>query len=111
VLKNAGASLVRDAVDSRIIHEIRTGTAKFGRSFGGGGKGIIDSQKDVGGWPELKSRPAPADTDGDGMPDDWERSNGLDPKNPADGPVAKDVGGYTNVERYLNSLAPPVYTN
>jgi hypothetical protein len=110
-LKNAGASLVRDSVDSRIIREIRTGTAKYGRSFGGGGKGIIDSQKDVGGWPELKSKPAPVDTDGDGMPDDWERTSGLDPKNPADGPMAKDVGGYTNVERYLNSLVSPVYTN
>jgi hypothetical protein len=110
-LKNAGASLLRDSVDARIIREIRTGTAKYGRSFGGGGKGIIDSQKDVGGWPKLKSKPAPIDTDGDGMPDDWERMSGLDPKNPADGPMAKKVGGYTNVEKYLNSLAPAVYAN
>jgi hypothetical protein len=110
-LKNAGASLVRDPVDLRIIREIRTGTAKYGGSFGGGGKGIIDSQKEVGGWPELKSKPAPADTDGDGMPDDWEGSNGLDPKSAADGPIAKGARGYTNVEKYLNSLAPAVYAN
>ena len=39
VLKHAGASLVRDAVDARIIEEIRTGTATYGETFGGGGKG------------------------------------------------------------------------
>ena len=110
VLKNAGASLSSDSVDSRIVNEIRTGTAQFGKSYGGGGKGIIDSPDDVGGWPELKSKPAPLDTDGDGMPDDWERSQGLNPKSAADGPLDRDGDGYTNVEEYLNSLAPPVYS-
>jgi hypothetical protein len=109
VLANAGASKARDAVDSRIINEIRTGTAKFGASWRGGGKGIIDSQKDVGGWPELASTPAPPDSDHDGMPDDWEKSNGLNPADPADGPLDADQDGYTNVEEYLNELAPPVY--
>src|SRR4029079_17554450 len=80
VLINAGASLSRDSIDSRIVNEIRSGTARFGRSYKGGGKGIIDSPSDVGGWPELISKPAPLDTDGDGMPDDWERSKGLNPK-------------------------------
>jgi hypothetical protein len=110
VLKHAGASLSRDSIDSRIANEIRTGTARFGRSYGGGGKGIIDSPADVGGWPELKSKPAPLDTDGDGMPDDWERSKGLNPKSAADGRLDPDGDGYTNVEDYLNSLAPSVYS-
>jgi len=57
VLAQAGASLVRDSVDRRVIEEIRTGTAKFGATYKGGGKSIIDSQKDVGGWPELRSLP------------------------------------------------------
>ena len=104
VLAQAGASLVRDAVDRRVVEEIRTGTATFGASYKGGGKGIIDSQKDVGGWPELRSLPAPVDTDHDGVPDVWEQAHGLNPQDPADGPRATTPGGYTNLERYLNSL-------
>jgi hypothetical protein len=104
-LADAGCSFSRDSVDLRVINEIRTGTAKYGETYGGGGKGMIDSQKAVGGWPDLRSKPAPIDTDHDGMPDDWERAHGLDPKNPADG--ALDSGdGYTNLEKYLNSLVP-----
>lgn len=109
VLKYAGASLSRDTVDSRIIDEIRTGTAQFGKTYAGGGKGIIDSQSDVGGWPELKSLPAPIDADTDGMPDDWEKSHGLDANNAEDAALDRDRDGYTNVEDYLNSLAPSVY--
>jgi hypothetical protein len=109
VLKHAGASLVRDAVDARIIQEIRTGTARCGETFAGGGKGIINSQKAVGGWPTLKSAPAPSDSDHDGMPDDWELAHELDPQSPSDGPRDRDGDGYTNVEEYLNSLVPPIY--
>jgi pectate lyase len=105
VLDNAGASLHRDGVDARIIEEIRTGTARYGRSYGGGGKGIIDSPADVGGWPELRSAEAPPDADGDGMPDAWEQAHGLDPQDPADGP-REQSDGYTWLEAYLNSLVP-----
>jgi hypothetical protein len=47
----------------------------------------------------------PRDSDGDGMPDEWERQHGLNPNNPADGALDKNGDGYTNVEEYLNSLA------
>jgi hypothetical protein len=104
VLAHAGASKRRDAVDARIIEETRTGTARYGATWGGGGKGIIDSQDDVGGWPVLKSEPAPADSDSDGMPDEWETSQGFDPQNGGDGNLDEDGDGYTNVEEYLNSL-------
>lgn len=106
VLAGVGASLRRDSVDARIIEEIRTGTAKYGKSFEGGGNGIIDSQKDVGGWPELKSEPAPEDGDHDGMPDAWEKEKGLNPADDKDGPLDRDGDGYTNLEEYLNFLAP-----
>lgn len=92
VLASAGASIVRDAVDVRTIAGVESRTHR-----------IINSQSDVGGWPALASQPAPQDSDGDGMPDAWEQKKGLDAKNAADASrVGKD--GYTEIERYLNSL-------
>ena len=44
------------------------------------------------------------DSDHDGMPDEWERKHGLDPKNPADGSLDANADSYTNLEKYLNSL-------
>ncbi|WP_143525105.1 hypothetical protein [Labilibacter marinus] len=65
--------------------------------------GIIDTQHDVGGWPQLKSMPAPKDTDHDGMPDKWEDKNNMDKLNPDDrNKVSSD--GYTMLEVYLNSI-------
>lgn len=46
VLESAGASVCRDAVDSRIVHEVESGTATFCGSATGI-PGIIDSEKDV----------------------------------------------------------------
>lgn len=115
VLDSVGASLPkRDAVDRRIVEEVRQGTATYaGRTYAAGHdlvdpnmkSGIIDSQTDVGGWPELKSAPAPTDTDQDGMPDAWEKARGLDPDDASDGAKDRDGDGYTNVEEYINGLA------
>ena len=64
---------------------------------------IIKSQDEVGGWPVLNSKPAPVDSDRDGMPDEWEKKNGLNPGNADDrNKVADD--GYTMLEKYLNSI-------
>jgi hypothetical protein len=104
VLANAGAVLPkRDAVDARIIEEVRTGTATYGGAWGGA-SGIVDSQKEVGGWPILRSAPAPKDDDHDGMADDWERAHGLNPANPEDRNSDFNGDGYTNLEKYLDSL-------
>ena len=104
VLANAGATRpVRDAVDHRIIKEVKNRTAigkgKQGRP------GIIDSPSAVGGWPAYSSTPAPKDTDRDGMPDDWEKKNKLDPRDAADGNMI-NKNGYSMLEVYLNSLVP-----
>lgn len=107
VLANAGAVLPkRDSVDSRIIREVRSGTATYGGVWGAG-SGIIDSQTQVGGWPVLHSAPAPADSDHDGMPDAWEVESGLNPSDPADRNDDRNDDGYTNLEEYLNSLTMP----
>lgn len=98
VVERAGASLVRDVIDKRIVREVKTGTVTYGNS------GLIDSQTDVGGWPALKSLPAPKDADRDGMPDKWEKSNGLDPKSATDRNGDRNNDGYTNLEEYINSL-------
>lgn len=92
VLASAGASKARDAVDERIVESVRNKTGR-----------LINSQKDVGGWPEIRAGVAAPDTDGDGMSDAWEKSHRLDSSNPSDAAtVGKD--GYTNIELYLNSL-------
>jgi hypothetical protein len=57
----------------------------------------------VGGWPKLKTSPVPRDSDGDGMPDDYERNLGLNSRNASDGAAVRS-SGYTNLEEYLNSL-------
>jgi len=93
VLAEAGASVVRDAVDKRIVRQVRTGSGR-----------IIDSQREIGGWPRLYSRRALRDGDGDGMPDTWERTHHLDPHDGHDGALDPDGDGFTNLEDYLNGL-------
>jgi len=102
VLSIAGASLKRDEIDERIVREVISGTYTY-KGSKTGISGIIDSQTDVGGWPKLNFLPAPKDSDRDGMPDDWEIANGLDP-NKADHNGNKLHPQYTNLEVYLNSL-------
>lgn len=97
VLALAGQALSRDAVDERLIEDVRQRRGA-----------LIDSQLQVGGWPTLQSGAAPLDSDGDGMPDDWERGHGLDPADPADGNRVNPRTGYTALEEYLASLAEPI---
>ncbi len=94
ILASAGASRLRDAVDRRILQGVADGSGR-----------IIDSQSQVGGWPDLEPGSPWIDSDGDGMPDDWETAHGLDPA-VADGAADSNDDGYTNLEDWLNSLAP-----
>ncbi len=110
VLKHVGASLARDAVDTRITDEVRGGTWSGKPGSGGSTNGIIDSQEDVGGWPSYKATSAQIaavkDTDGDGMPDAFEDLAGLDKNNAADGKaITLDKNNrYTNLEMYLHYI-------
>jgi hypothetical protein len=103
VMEDVGANLPKqDPVDARIIADVKKRGARFSGPISKK-PGIIDSQKDAGGWPEYKSGEAPADGDHDGMSDAWEKKRGLDPANPAD--AGKDSGnGFTHLEEYINGL-------
>ena len=120
VLQNAGATLPhRDPVDLRVVEQVRTGKITYNEvntdtmyqfkvrklpkdSYK---EGIITNIVEVGGYPDYKGTPY-KDTDGDGMPDEWEIRHGLNPKNPNDASrLAVNGNGYTNIEVYLNSVA------
>ena len=109
VLKYAGCCNYRDAVDQRILSDVRNKKATC--TGEGNAPGFINSPYDTGTspWPELKvaGLTPPIDSDGDGIPDEWELKNGLDPQNPADGSQMKGWN-YTNLEIYLNSLVKDI---
>ncbi len=95
IVDHVGASRVRDSHDKRIIEQVT--------SLGTKGS-FIASEDNVGGIGVVANGPRPADTDNDGMPDDWESANGLNPL-AADATDYTLGGGYTNIEHYVNSLA------
>ncbi len=99
VLDEAGASKPqRDAVDRRLIQDVRAGTGK-----------IIRAAAEVGGWPKLAPGTAAVDRDRDGMPDTWEKTHGLKPNDAGDSRLDPDNDGYTNIEEYLNQTDPAEY--
>ena len=111
VLAYAGASLHRDSVDERYAHEAKTGTAQYKGSVTGK-YGRIDKVADQGAYTlEATKRPDGFDTDGDGMPDEWETANGLNPNSAADGKtytLDSEKKWYTNLEVYMNSLVEDI---
>jgi len=121
VLANVGANFPKsDVIDLHIIKDVRDGTAEFtgtrGPTYGDRPSpnfaGIIDTQSDdksaLGSknfpWPDYKTYNVPVDSDHDGIPDDWEKTHGLNPNEPSDANKDLNGDGYTNLEKYLNSL-------
>ncbi len=118
VLQNAGAILPkRDAVDARVVEQVRTGKISYKEGvklpetqfkhrklpIDSYKLGIITDPSQVGGYPEYKGKPY-KDSDKDGLPDEWETKNGLNPKDPSDSAKDRNNDGYSNIEEYLNSL-------
>ncbi len=95
IFSYVGCSKVRDSIDTRVINSVINQTG-----------GIINSYTDVGGLGTINGGTTPLDTDQDGMPDTWETAHGLSISNAADRNYDPDGDGYTNLEDYLNSLAP-----
>lgn len=96
VLAEAGASMVRDSVDNRIIDQVKNGTGN-----------LINSQTEVGGYPKLEGTKA-KDSDNDGMPNEWEDKNELNKREKSDA-LALAENGYLNIENYANALADGSY--
>ena len=95
VVDHVGASRVRDIHDKRIIEQL-TSLGKKGN--------FIANEDELGGIGKVGGGTPPTDSDKDGMPDEWETANNLNPKK--DDSQGTDLGGgYTNIEHYINSLA------
>ncbi len=127
VLDKVGATLPRrDAVDERILRAVRTGTIPPQKIAAGSvekakfygyaqqyneqlielvPKGFVTDPNEVGGWPEYKGTPY-KDSDNDGMPDEWEKSHGLDPNDSSDAAADSNGDGYSNIETFIYGLDP-----
>jgi hypothetical protein len=104
VLQQVGASLPRrDTLDIRILHEVETGQGRMIDVQGGYAHGTPYAVSQSA-WPALQSKPAPKDSDGDGMPDEWEEKHGLKKLDATDASVNSISKDYTNIELYCNSL-------
>ncbi|MBD5300659.1 MAG: pectate lyase [Bacteroides sp.] len=131
IINYAGASLYRDGTDARYMEEATTGTTTYtgkvayvdanGKTYPTSNTaGILDFINDpsqeanpgTASYPELPSnvRPDGFDSDGDGMPDEWEIANGLNPDDKSDANLftLDPREWYTNVEVYINSIVEPI---
>lgn len=103
VLARVGASYKRDTLDQRLIRNVEGRTGTIIDVQGGFPHGTPFEQT-LGAWPFLQSIAAPLDTDRDGMPDAWEKKNGLNEKDASDASAFTLNFGYTNIEMYINSI-------
>lgn len=102
VLKYAGASYKRDLPDSRISQSVETFVSGASTT-----NGLITSPSEVGGYPKYNSDVPKLDSDGDGLPDEYEFQHNLNPYDAGDGKsITKN--GYTNLELYLNGIVSDI---
>jgi pectate lyase len=103
VLSYVGASFRRDTLDERIINDVKNRTGRFIDVQGGFPHGT-EYEATVKAWPALRQLPASADSDKDGMPDDWEKKKGLNPADAGDASKISLHPFYSNIEVYINEL-------
>lgn len=99
IIDNVGPVLpVRDEVDQYLIDEL----ISYGTS--GTKNGISDETTlSHGGTGTISGGTKPTDSDGDGIPDEWETANGLNPNDASDA-VKLNSEGYTYLEAYSFSI-------
>ena len=120
VLENAGATFpCRDILDQRVIEEVKTGKPYYAKDAkpdtvqfkyrrlpkDSWTIGIISDPQQYGGLPEYGKWKPYKDSDGDGMPDKWEKANGLNPNDASDANKDCTGDGYTNIEKYINGIS------
>ncbi|MDR1716781.1 MAG: polysaccharide lyase [Prevotella sp.] len=126
VLENVGATFPkRDIVDQRVLEQVKTGKVYYAEGLNPDDfyqfehrrlpkdsykQGIITDIKQVGGYPEYKGKPY-KDSDGDGIPDEWEKKYGLNPNDPSDAVKDMNGDGYTNIEKLINGIDPTKKTD
>jgi len=93
VLGTVGASLKRDQVDARLINEVNTLSGSYNNN--------ADNARN---FPQLANGTPYLDSDKDGMSNQWELANGLNPDDPNDAKEDANDDGYTNLEAFLHSL-------
>ena len=103
VLNHSGASYKRDTLDTRIINDVKNRRGRIIDVQGGYPHGTAYEQT-VKAWPALQTKPASADTDKDGMPDEWEQKKSLNHLDPSDAAAYKLHKHLTNIEIYLDEL-------
>jgi pectate lyase len=104
VLKFTGCIFpVRDTLDQRIINDVKNTTGRIIDVQGGYSHGT-DYELTTNAWPTLKPGIALKDTDQDGLPDEWELKNKLNPNDSSDASKLTAGSHYTNIEVYINDL-------
>lgn len=103
VLQKVGASCIRDTLDTRIINDVKDRSGRFIDVQGGFPHGTAFEQT-INAWPSLKPGTVAIDSDNDGIPDEWERKNGLNPQDASDASLYSIDKNYMNIETYINSI-------
>lgn len=119
VMSYVGACNYRDAIDALILSDVKNRAASC--TADGNKSGFINEPEDVlTVLPELGTDPYPTltmdttvdvtDTDGDGMPDYFEKLFGLNADDASDGntKTIDPDGNYTNLEMYLHYLVKDI---
>jgi hypothetical protein len=124
LLPTVGASRpVRDATDAHWIEGLKTRTGKpvFWEDHSGEWASYNPGSNALANYDarKLADWPAPVaageerieDADADGLPDAWEKANGLDAGDASDASADGDKDGYTNLEEFINGTNPGEYVD